>query len=93
MIRLGGSHPPKKQTKQQLKTLKVESFTTSTAEPKTVQLSGGGASAITEALHPYGGSLPLLRQPAIAEATHHNKESLPLQRQATIAKAVLTTPI
>ena len=48
-----------------------ESFMASTAEPRMVQLGGGGASAITEALHPYGGSPPLLRQLAIAGATHH----------------------
>ena len=47
--------------------LRVESFTASTAEPGTVQLCQVGVSAITEALYPYGGSLPLLRQPAIAE--------------------------
>ena len=73
--------------------LGVESLTASTAEPGTVQLGGGGASAITEALHPYKGSLPLLRQPAVAEATHHNRQSLPLRRRATRAEAVLTTPI
>ena len=73
--------------------LGVESFLASIAEPRMVQLSGGGASAITEALHPYRGRLPLLKQPAIAEATRHSRESLPLHRQATIAKAVLTTPI
>ena len=49
----------------------VESFMASTAEPRTVQLEGGGASTITEALNPYGGTLPLLMQPAIAEATRH----------------------
>ena len=73
--------------------LGVESFMASTAEPRTVQLCRGGASAITEALHPYGGSPPLLRQPAIAEVTHHDRESPPLQGRATIAEAVLTTPI
>ena len=73
--------------------LGVESFTASTADPRTVQLSGGGASAITKALHPYGGSLPLLRQLVVAEATCHNGESPPLQRQATIAEAVLITLI
>ena len=85
--------PPQKQTKQQLETLGVESFMASTAEHRTVQLCGGGASAITEALDPYGGTLPLLMQPAIADATRHNRESPPLQRRATIATAVLTTPI
>ena len=73
--------------------LGVESFMASTAEPRMVQLGGGGASAIPEALHPYGGTLPLLTQPAIAEATCHNRESLPLQTWTTIAMAVLTTPI
>ena len=73
--------------------LGVESFTASTTEPRMVQLGGGGASSITEALHPYGGTLPLLTQPAVAEATRHNTESPPLQRWATIATAVLTTPI
>ena len=73
--------------------LRVESFTASTAEPRMVQLGGGGASAITEALHPYRGTLPLLMQPAVAEATCHNRESPPLQRWATIATAVLTIPI
>ena len=82
--------PPQKQKNQQLETLRVESFTASTAEPRTAQLYGGGVSAITEAVHPYGGSPPLLRQPAVAEATCHNRE---LRRRATIAKAVLTTPI
>ena len=33
--------------------LRVESFTAGTAEPRMVQLGGGGASAITEAIHPY----------------------------------------
>ena len=65
----------------------------STAEPRTVQRGGGGAAAITEALDPYRGTLPLLTQPAVAKATRHNRESLPLQRWATIAEAVLTTPI
>ena len=73
--------------------LGVESFTASTAEPRTVQLGGGGASAITEAFRPYNGTLPLLTQPAIAEATHHNRESPPIQRRATIAEAVLTKPV
>ena len=71
----------------------IESFTASTAEPRTVQLCGGGVSAITEAVHHYAGSLPLLRQPAIAKAARHHRESLPLQRWAAIAKAVLTTLI
>ena len=53
VIRLSGSHPHKnKQKKQQLEMLRIESFMASTAEPRTVQLSGGGASTITEALHP-----------------------------------------
>ena len=78
--------------------LRVESFTVSTAEPRmvqlgTVQLGGGRASTITEALYPYGGTLPLLMQPNVAEATCHNKESLPLKRWATIATTVLTTAI
>ena len=51
-----GVPPPQKQ-KQQLETLKVESCMTSTAEPRTVQLKGGEASTITEALDPYGGTL------------------------------------
>ena len=72
--------------------LKVESFTASTAQPRTVQLGGGGASTITEALDPYGGTLPLLMQPAVAEATCHNRESLPLQRCTIITTAALTTP-
>ena len=55
--------------------LGVESFTASAAEPRMVQLGGGGASAITEAFHPYGGSLPLLRQLAVAKATHHSRKS------------------
>ena len=71
VIRLGRSHPHKTKTKNQLEMLWVESFMASTAEPRMVQLSGGGASAITKAFHPYGGSLPLLRQSAIAEATRH----------------------
>ena len=71
----------------------IESFTASTAEPWVVQLCGGEASAITEAVHHYRGSLPLLRQPAIAEATHHYRESLPLQRWVNIAEAVLTTAV
>ena len=82
-----------KQKKHQLETLGIESFTASTAKSMMVQLCGGGASAITKALHPYGGSLPLLTQPAIAKATRHNRESPPLQRWANIAEAVLTTPI
>ena len=49
--------------------LGVESFTASTAEPRTVQHGGGGASTTTEAHDPYGGTLPLLMKPAIAEAT------------------------
>ena len=57
--------------------LRVESFTVGTAESRMVQLSGGGASAITEAYRPYCGTLPLLTQPAIAEATHHNRETPP----------------
>ena len=73
--------------------LRVESFTASTGEPRMVQLSGEGVYAITEALHPDGGSPPLLRQPAVAKATHHNRESLTLQRWATIVQAVLTIPI
>ena len=73
--------------------LGVESFTASTAEPRTVQLGGGGTLAITKALHPYGGSPPLLKQPAVAETTRHKRESPPLIRQATTAEAVLTTPI
>ena len=73
--------------------LGIESFMASTAVPRMVQLDGGGASAITKALDPYGGTLPLLTQPAIAEATSHNRESPPLQRQATITMAALTTPI
>ena len=73
-----------------METLGVESFTASAAEPRMVQFSGGGASAITEAFHPYGGTLT---QPAIAKATRHNRESLPLRRWATMAKAVLTTLI
>ena len=81
---------PTKTNKTAIGKLRVESFMASTAEPRMVQLSGGGASAITKALHPYGGSPPLLRQPAIAKATHRNRESLPLQRQATIAEAVWT---
>ena len=47
-----------------------------TAEPRTVQLVGGGAFAITEATCPYWGTLPLLTQPAIAEATRHNRDTL-----------------
>ena len=50
--------------------LEVESFTEGTAEPRTVQLGGGRVSAITEALYPYGGSPPLLRQLPVAKATH-----------------------
>ena len=73
--------------------LRVESFMARTAEPTMVQLGGGGASDINVALDPYGGTLPLLTQPAIAEATHHNRESPPLQRQAIITRAALTTPI
>ena len=73
--------------------LGVESFTASTAEPRTVQLGVGGASTATETRDSYGGTLPLLTQSAVAEATHHNKESPPLQRWANIAEAVLTTPI
>ena len=73
--------------------LGVDSFMASTAEPRTMQLSGKGASAITKALHPYRGRRPLLRQPAIAKATHHNRESPLLQKRATIAETVLTTPI
>ena len=90
LIWFSRSHPYKD---QQFEMLWIESFTASTAEPGMVQLCWGGASAITEAFHPYGGSPPLLMQPAIAEATCHNRESLPLQRWATIAEAVLTTPI
>ena len=71
----------------------VESFTASTAESRMVQLCGGGESTITEALHPYGGSLALLRQPAISKAVHHYRESPQLQKWATIAEAILTTPI
>ena len=71
----------------------VESFTASTAEPGMVRLCGGGASAITSALHPYKGSPPLLMQPVIAKVTRHYRESPSLQRWATIAEAVLTTPI
>ena len=41
-----------------------------------VQLGGGGAFAITEDIHPYGCTLPLLMQPAIAEVTRHNRETL-----------------
>ena len=93
MIRLSRYHAHKNKQKQQLETLGVESFMASTAEPRTVQLCGGEASTITEALHPYRGSPPFLTQPTIAEATHHNRESLPLQRWATIAEAVLTIPI
>ena len=95
VIRLSGSHPHKNKQakKQQLETFGVESFTASTAESRMVHLGEGGASGITEALHPYRGSPPLLRQPAIAEATRHNRESPSLQRRATIAEAVLTTPI
>ena len=73
--------------------LGVESFTASRAEPRMVQLRGGEASTITEALDPYGSTLPLLMQPATAKAACHNRESPPLQRRATIAKAVLTTHI
>ena len=73
--------------------LGVESFTASMAEHRMVQLRGRGASTITEAVDPYGGTLPLLMQPAIAEATRHNRESSPLQRRATITRAALTTPI
>ena len=73
--------------------LGVESFMASTAEPRAVQLGGGGTSAITEAVDPYGGTLPLLMQSAIAKATRHNRESLPLHRWATITMAALTTPI
>ena len=93
MIRLSRSQPAQKQTKQQLEMLRVESFTASTAEPRIVQLGGGGASATTEACDPYKGTEPLLTQPAIAEATRHNRESPLLQRWANIATAVLTTPI
>ena len=89
----GWAGPTPTKTKKQLETLRVESFTASTAETRIVQLSGEGVSAVTEALDPYGGTLPLLMQPAVAEATHHNRESPPLQRQATITTAVLTTPI
>ena len=77
----------------QLEMLQVESFMADTAERRTAQLGGGGASAIKEALHHYGGSLPLLMQPAVAKATCHNREGPPLQRQTTIATAVLTTCI
>ena len=70
-----------------------ESFMASTAKPRTVQLCGGGASAITKALDSYGGTLPLLMQPAVGKATRHIRESPPLQRWATITMAALTTPI
>ena len=72
VIRLGGSHPHR--DKQNGDSLRVESFTARTAEPKMVQLGGGGVSAITEAFHLYRGTFPLLTQPAIAEATRHNRE-------------------
>ena len=73
--------------------LGVESFTASTAEPRMVQLRGGGASTIIKVLDPYGDTLPLLTQPAVAEATRHNRESPPLQRRAIVTMADLTTPI
>ena len=77
VIRLSGSHPTKtnNRKKQQLEMLGVESFTASTVEPRTVQLRGGGASAITKALNPYGVTLPLLTQPAVAEATHRCQDN------------------
>ena len=55
----------------------VESFTAGTAEPRMVQFGGGGASAITKAIHPYRGTLPLLMQPAFVEAIRHNRETKP----------------
>ena len=57
--------------------LRVESFTAGTAEPRMVQLGGGGASAITKDIRPYLGTHPLLTQPAVAEGTRHNRETPP----------------
>ncbi|KAL0622227.1 hypothetical protein AAY473_005815 [Plecturocebus cupreus] len=74
VIRLCRSHPTKK---QQSEMLWIESFTASTAKPGMVQLCGGGASTITEAVHHYEDSPPLLRQPAITEAACHYGESPP----------------
>ena len=56
--------------------LRVESFTVGTAEPRTVQLGGGGASAITEAIAHPEVTRPLLTQPAVAKATCNNRDSL-----------------
>ena len=66
--------------------LQVESFTASTAEPRTMQLGGGGAFTITKDIRPYGGTLPLLTQPAIAKAKCHNIET-PLQGGADGSRA------
>ena len=41
------------QTKWRFQTLRVESFTVGTAEPRMVQLGGGRASTITKAICPY----------------------------------------
>ena len=41
------------QTKRRFQTLWVERFPEGTAEPRMVQLHGGGASAITGAIRPY----------------------------------------
>ena len=65
------------QTKRRFQTLQVERFPEGTAEPRMVQLHGGGASTITEAICPYGGTRPLLMQPAIAKATRYNRVTLP----------------
>ena len=80
VFRLSGSHPTQKtkqnkKNQQQLGTLWFESFTANIAEPGMVQLCGGRASTITEAVHHYRHGLPLLRQP-------------PLPRQPTITERV-----
>ena len=64
----------------------VESFTVGTAEPRTVQLGGGGASAITEAIAHPEVTRPLLTQPAVAKATCNNRET-PLQGIACGSRA------
>ena len=93
LIRLGGSHPHKNKQNSNWKCSKLRVSRQAQLNPGWCSPVREGASAITEALHPYRGTLPLLMQPAVAEATRHNRGSPPLQRWATIATAVLTTPI
>ena len=76
VIWLSGSHPHKNKQNSNWKRLGLRVSRKAQRNPGWC-ISEEGASTITEALDPYGDTLPLLTQPAVAEATCHNRETLP----------------